>query len=156
MVMQQQLTSAPLASAFATLHTHKPASTRRPCRDLLLKSAGVEAFRHARSFTYCKRVNTAVSSSTTIVQEGGLSQVATEKDRSGRQRIKLQDRGWNFWNWRGNKIHYIKAGKALHNTTSLVCATVTQAANGCRLQRHACSACAWIWSIRVSLALCLA
>lgn len=37
-------------------------------------------------------------------------QLQVETDRNGLQRLKYLSEGWNFWEWRGHKIQYIKAG----------------------------------------------
>ena len=36
-----------------------------------------------------------------------------ETDKNGLQRLQLQKAGWNFWTWKGNKVHYIKAGEGI-------------------------------------------
>lgn len=33
-----------------------------------------------------------------------------EQDKNGIARVKYQQSGWNYWTWRGHKIHYIQTG----------------------------------------------
>jgi pimeloyl-ACP methyl ester carboxylesterase len=35
-----------------------------------------------------------------------------ERDSRGLQRAVYEPQGWNFWEWQGNRIHYVKAGSA--------------------------------------------
>ena len=41
-----------------------------------------------------------------------LEMPETEVDKNGLTRVKFRKDGWNFWTWRGHKVHYIKAGNA--------------------------------------------
>jgi hypothetical protein len=42
----------------------------------------------------------------TLLQPAGI-----ETDVHGLQRLPLRKEGWNFWQWKGNRVHYITAGK---------------------------------------------
>ncbi|KAK9830202.1 hypothetical protein WJX72_010275 [[Myrmecia] bisecta] len=40
------------------------------------------------------------------------SGVRFETDPQGVERLRLSDDGWDFWQWQGHKIHYIKSGSS--------------------------------------------
>lgn len=54
-------------------------------------------------------VAASAAASATVTESQGLE---VEIDGRGEERIKLQQAGWKYWEWRGSSVHYIQAGAA--------------------------------------------
>jgi len=68
----------------------------------------------AAAFSACS-VRTLRAFSPMFSGRGGppvQAEVELEVDASGRERVALKSEGWNYWEWRGHRCHYIVDGPA--------------------------------------------
>ncbi|BDA43323.1 probable haloalkane dehalogenase [Coccomyxa sp. Obi] len=66
--------------------------------------------KHAQALDRSLIASAATASKEVTKQVSRLVEAGSEIDANGVQRLPLRKEGWNFWDFEGNKVHYIQAG----------------------------------------------